>query len=55
MGCSDIQFEGFVPDVEVSPYKALLGRREVRDVLQYVGGEWLSVTVKYSHSVHHDP
>ncbi|KAK7178321.1 hypothetical protein PSPO01_15630 [Paraphaeosphaeria sporulosa] len=42
VGCGDSRFEGFVSDVEVSPYEAVSGRRKVRDVLEYVRGGTLS-------------
>ena len=55
MGCGDSRFKGFVSDVEISSYKAVLWRRKARDVLQYVRGEWLPVAVEYCHSVHYSP
>ena len=37
------------------PTTLCLGGREVRDVLEYVRGKWLSVAVEYRDSVHDSP
>ena len=39
--------------VEVSSYKAELGRYEMCDILDNVWGVWLSVAVKYRNSIYY--
>ena len=46
-GCGNSGFKGFVSDVKVPSYNAVLGGRKVRNVLEYVRGKWLSVAVEY--------
>ena len=46
-GCGNRRLKGFVSDVKVPSYNAVLGGRKVRDVLEYVRGKWLSVAVEY--------
>jgi RPA family protein len=54
-GCGNRRLEGFVSNVKVPSYNAVLGGRKVRNVLEYVRGKWLSVAVEYRDSVHDSP
>jgi hypothetical protein len=44
-GCRDSRFKGFVSNVKIPSYNAVLGGCKARNVLEYVWGKWLSVAV----------
>ena len=46
-GCGNRRLKGFVSDVKVPSYNAVLWGREVRNVLEYARGKRLSVAVEY--------